>query len=228
MNEAEIQSRVLYRDGLMLVLDKPAGIACHEGPSKEKALEEDFKYLQYGLPRPPALAHRLDRDTSGCLVLGRHRKALMKLGKLFSQGKIEKKYWAVCNGIPEAKEGVINAPLLKVNTKRGWRIVIDPTGQESVTEYKVIAEKDGLCWIEASPLTGRTHQIRIHLKSIGAPIIGDPFYGKNSDDNGGEILHLHARSVSVPIYKNRDAVHVEAHPPEHMISKLKALGFAET
>ena len=101
-------ARLLYRDGLMLVIDKPAGFAVHRGPKGGASLEDYFDALRFGLPRAPALAHRLDRDTSGCLVLGRHRKALALLGKLFKQGKIGKTYWAVVEGGPDAEEGRID------------------------------------------------------------------------------------------------------------------------
>jgi len=94
----EIIARLLYRDGLMLVLDKPAGFAVHKGPKGGKSLEDYFGALRFGLPRAPALAHRLDRDTSGCLVLGRHRKALAELGRLFKSGRIAKTYWALVEG----------------------------------------------------------------------------------------------------------------------------------
>lgn len=240
MNEKEIQDLVLYRDGLLLVLNKPAGIACHQGPSGADFLEKYFDHLQYGLPGPPSLAHRLDRDTSGCLVLGRHRKALAKLGKLFSQNMIKKKYWAVCHGRPKQDSGRISAPLLKVNTKRGWRIVVDDEkGQESITDYKLLGydEKSNLSWIEASPQTGRTHQIRIHLKYIGCQIIGDPFYGSHRKDDeiieaksltpnpDGELLHLHARSIEIPISENKEPVKVECAPPQHMLKRLEMLGY---
>ncbi len=101
MTPEEMVSRLLYRDGLMLVIDKPAGFAVHSGPDKDGvSLQDHFDALRFGLPRPPALAHRLDRDTSGCLVLGRHRKALAALGKLFRNGAIDKTYWAVVEGAP--------------------------------------------------------------------------------------------------------------------------------
>src|SRR5881394_2644923 len=109
-----IQERVLHRDGLILVIDKPAGLAVHAGPSKAPNLEECFDALRYGLPRPPALAHRLDADTSGVLVLGRHPKALAKLGRLFSGHDTEKTYWAVVEGAPPAEHGVFDQKLLKV------------------------------------------------------------------------------------------------------------------
>src|SRR5216683_3844147 len=111
--------RILYRDGLVLVIDKPAGIPVHAGPGGGPHLEHWFPLLRFGLPRPPALAHRLDRDTSGCLVLGRHPKALRRLGRLFAEGKVEKIYWAVTAGVPAEPEGRIEAALSKQTRRIG-------------------------------------------------------------------------------------------------------------
>src|ERR1700687_4047975 len=107
MTPEEMLARLLYRDGLMLVIDKPAGLAVHRGPKGGESLEDYFDALRFGLARNPSLAHRLDRATSGCLVLGRHRKALALLGKLFKNGAIDKTYWAVVEGAPDAEEGEI-------------------------------------------------------------------------------------------------------------------------
>src|SRR5258707_15346109 len=107
MTPEEMVARLLYRDALMLVIDKPAGMAVHRGPKGGESLEDHFDALRFGLPRAPALAHRLDRDTSGCLVLGRHRKALAALGKMFKNGKIGKIYWAVVEGGASEDEGSI-------------------------------------------------------------------------------------------------------------------------
>ena len=131
-------SRLLYRDGLMLVIDKPAGLAVHRGPNGGESLEDHFDALRFGLPRAPALAHRLDRDTSGCLVLGRHRKALAQLGRLFKSGAIEKTYWAVVEGAPDADEGVIELPLGRLDATRGWWMKHDPEGQPAVTKWQVM------------------------------------------------------------------------------------------
>src|ERR687885_544381 len=120
MTPEEMFGRLLHRDGLMLVIDKPAGIAVHKGPKGGESLEDHFHALRFGLPRDPALAHRLDRDTSGCLVLGRHRKALEKLGLLFRQGRIAKSYWAVVDGHPGAEEGLIDLGLSTLEPGRGW------------------------------------------------------------------------------------------------------------
>jgi tRNA pseudouridine32 synthase/23S rRNA pseudouridine746 synthase len=125
MTPEEILTRLLYRDGLMLIIDKPAGYAVHRGPKGGEALEDYFGALRFGLPRAPALAHRLDRDTSGCLVLGRHRKALALLGRLFKQGKVGKTYWAVVEGGPRAEEGRIDISLAKRDESRGWWLKAD-------------------------------------------------------------------------------------------------------
>src|ERR671923_211093 len=121
MTAEEIVARLIYRDGLMLVLDKPAGFAVHRGPKGGGSLEDYFGALRFGLPRAPALAHRLDRDTSGCLVLGRHRKALATLGRLFKTGHVGKTYWAVVEGGPTESEGRIDIALARRDESRGVR-----------------------------------------------------------------------------------------------------------
>ena len=139
----EIQARVLHRDGLMLVIDKPAGLPVHRGPKGGANLEASFDALRFGLPRPPVLAHRLDKDTSGCLVLGRHRKATASLGLLFKHGKIDKTYWTVVEGGPGEDEGTIDLPLGRLNAERGWWQKPDPDGQKAVTNWKVLGRGDG-------------------------------------------------------------------------------------
>ncbi len=224
MREAELIQRLLYRDGLCLIIDKPAGLPVHAGPSGGDNLEKHLGALRFGLPHPPALAHRLDRDTSGCLVLGRHRKALSRLGKLFQSGGVEKTYWAVTSGIPVEPEGIIDGKLKKVtNRTGGWKMVIDPEGQAAVTEYRVLGTGDGLAWIECHPKTGRTHQIRVHLASIGAPLLGDPQYGDKTP--GAQALHLLSRAVAFKLYPKKPPVSAEAPVPPHMRAALKACGW---
>jgi tRNA pseudouridine32 synthase/23S rRNA pseudouridine746 synthase/23S rRNA pseudouridine1911/1915/1917 synthase len=214
--------RVLFRDSMMLVIDKPAGIPVHAGPGGGPNLEQYFGPLAFGLPRLPALAHRLDRDTSGCLILGRHRKALARLGRLFTAGRIDKVYWGVVEGAPPDSQGRIDLPLKKVNRKDGWRMFADPGGQPSVTDYSVLGERGGLTWMAFQPHTGRTHQIRVHAAAIGCPLVGDPIYGKPSP---GESLHLHARSVTIPLYPAKEPVVVIAPPPPHMLEALAQRGW---
>src|SRR5437660_9769846 len=139
----QLTDRVLYRDGLILVIDKPAGIAVHPGPGGGPDLESGFDELRFGLPHPPALAHRLDRDTSGCLVLGRHPKALRRLGALFASGRVEKVYWAVVEGRPPEAEGRIETGLKKLTRGTGWRMVVDPAGQRAITDYRVCGMAGG-------------------------------------------------------------------------------------
>ena len=166
MTPEQMVSRLLYRDGLMLVIDKPAGLAVHRGPNGGESLEDHFDALRFGLPRAPALAHRLDRDTSGCLVLGRHRKALAQLGKLFKNGAIDKTYWAVVEGAPDADEGEIALPLGRLDVTRGWWMKHDPKGQPAVTRWKVMGRSPtSPCRGEVEPAAGRSggRQVRRRL-----------------------------------------------------------------
>src|SRR5690606_36948807 len=182
---------------------------------------------RFGLPRDPALAHRLDKDTSGCLVLGRHRKALAKPGDLFKQRRIGKTYWAVVEGRPATDTGRIDMPLGKRDDTRGWWMKPDPNGQPAQTDWRVRGKADGYTWLELEPLTGRTHQLRVHCAEMGWPIVGDPVYG--TGQRGGDTpLHLHARGIVVPISNNKPPVAVEAPVPAHMQDKLAACGFVET
>ena len=229
-------ARLLYRDGLMLVIDKPAGLPVHRGPKGAAAkaagiagaLQDHFDALRFGLPRPPELAHRLDRETAGCLVLGRHRKALAALGDLFKDGKVGKTYWAVVEGGPAEDEGRIELPLAKRDDKRGWWMKVDPAGAPSVTTWKVMGRADDngkpITWLALEPLTGRTHQLRVHCAAMNWPIVGDTIYG-NAPRAGGPSLHLHAREVVVPLYKNKEPVRALAPVPLPLQDRLYACGW---
>ncbi|MCK5622380.1 MAG: RluA family pseudouridine synthase [Alphaproteobacteria bacterium] len=226
MTPDELQARVLYRDGAMLIIDKPAGIPVHAGPGGGATLEALFDALRFGLAGPPALAHRLDRDTSGCLVLGRNPKSLRRLARLFSEGRVEKTYWAVVEGAPSRPSGRIDLPLAKISTKKaGWRMVADKAaGKPAVTTYRTLGKSDGLTWLELRPKTGRTHQIRVHCAEMGCPVLGDPVYGSGGAAEAPP-LHLLSRAISLPLYAGKDPVTATAEPPEHMRAALKACGW---
>ncbi|MFQ5346282.1 MAG: RluA family pseudouridine synthase [Rhodothalassiaceae bacterium] len=223
----DLLSRILYRDGLIIILDKPAGLPVHQGPSRGPSLEDHFAQLRFGLPRLPALAHRLDADTSGCLVLGRHPKALRRLGKIFREGRAEKTYLALTRGVPEQEQGRIDAPLLKQSHPgKGWRMVVDDSGKSARTEYRVLAAREDMALLALHPRTGRTHQIRVHLADIGCPILGDPKYGGGKSDTGAR-LHLHAARIRLPLYAKRAPVDARAPLPPHFVSSLGQFGLPD-
>lgn len=223
MTPEALAERLLYRDALMLVIDKPAGLPCHAGPKGGESVDGMVGALLFGLPRAPRLAHRLDRATSGCLVLGRHRKALARLGALFAAGRIDKTYWALVVGQPAQGEGTVDAPLARRDSDpRSWWMKLDPAGMTAITEYRTLGGADGLTWLELKPRTGRTHQIRVHCAALGCPILGDSVYGAAPREAP---LNLHARAVAVPLYPSRPAIAVTAPTPPHMIAALARCGF---
>jgi tRNA pseudouridine32 synthase/23S rRNA pseudouridine746 synthase/23S rRNA pseudouridine1911/1915/1917 synthase len=218
-------ARILYRDALILIIDKPAGLPVHKGTGGGENLEQYFEALRFGLPQLPALGHRLDRETSGCLILGRQRHALQTLGKLFSDNKISKTYWAIVKGTPAQPEGRIDAPLAKQSPSgKRWHMKIADDGQPATTLYKVMGTHEGYSWLEMTPLTGRTHQLRVHCASLGCPIVGDRIYGDPAPEGFTNMLHLHARSITVPLYYKKPDIAATAPAPEHMQDILKQCG----
>jgi tRNA pseudouridine32 synthase / 23S rRNA pseudouridine746 synthase len=155
-------------------------------------------------------------------VLGRHRKALARLGLLFKQGKITKTYWAIVEGGPAEEEGLIDLPLGRLDATRGWWMKVDPLGAPSQTRWRVMGRHAGRSWLALSPLTGRTHQLRVHCAASGWPILGDAVYG--SAGAGASPLHLHARAVLIPLSANKPPIEVEAPPPSHMAEALALCG----
>lgn len=185
---------VLFIDGEAIVIDKPAGLAVHPGSKTRESLEDYLHHFRFGFQRLPLPVHRLDRDTSGCLLLARNPKAHKRFQRAFEQKKVTKTYVAVLDAVPEDAQGTIDLPLGKVSSAaEGWRMVHQPAGQPALTHWKVAAVKDGRAVIVFSPETGRTHQLRVHaLEGLGIPIAGDPVYGAGR----GPML-LHALSLKV-------------------------------
>ena len=165
--------------------------------------------------------HRLDRDTSGCLLLARNPKAHKRFALAFEEGKVDKTYLAILDGVPKAADGTVDLALAKVSTReKGWRMVGDAKGKPAFTAWRVVAEVEGRALVEFRPTTGRTHQIRVHAATgIGVPILGDPVYGRGGDRG---VTLLHAAALTMP-REGKAAIEARAPLPE----RFTALGFAE-
>ena len=229
MASIDLPARILYRDTALFVLDKPAGIAVHAGSGRDTALDRHFHTLRFGEKRDPALAHRLDKDTSGCLVLGRTGEALAKLGRIFQKGKAQKTYWAVVAGRPPQDDGVVDLPLARrSHDRRSWIMKLarpdDPAAETALTRYSLIRAGDGLSLVALFPETGRTHQLRVHCDALGCPIAGDPIYGGDKARALARQLHLHARRIVLPFHHDRPPVDVTAPVPPHIQALIRLIG----
>ena len=231
----ELQERLLYCDEQVIALNKPYGVPVQGGPGITKHLDAWLDALRFGDERP-RLVHRLDRDTSGVLLLARTPGTAAKLAALFRGRDIQKIYWAVVARRPTMPEGRVDLPLKRVGGLRGERTAVAEPGDEgaarAVTEYRTLDHAGKLAWLELWPLTGRTHQLRVHCMAIGAPILGDVKYAQ-PDQNGAfgatvaglpEALHLHARRLVLP-HPAGGILEVEADLPAHMRETFRTLGF---
>ena len=192
-----------------MVIDKPAGLAAHPGPATDESLELYLPLLGKHPAKPPVSIHRLDRDTSGCLMLALTRGALHRMALAFEAREVGKLYWAVVDGTPPAATGSIDLALAKRSSaKAGWRMEINRNGQSARTDYEVMETRGTRSLLALRPQTGRTHQLRVHLAHIGCPIVGDVVYGRASR----EPLKLHARALSFTA-SDGSAATVTAEPP---------------
>ena len=207
----------LHRDAHFVVLDKPAGLPVHPGPRGGPSVEDAFPQLSRRKDGP-WLAHRLDADTAGCLVVALRKTPLLAAQALFAAGRAEKTYWAIVRGTPPTDSGTIDTPLLRQTTPTNWRMAPDPSGQPALTHWHVLGRSPSLTWLELRPKTGRTHQIRVHCAALGTPILGDPTYGAN--EPGG--LHLLARAIHLPLDPPLNAT---ASVPPHMREALTLCGW---
>ena len=199
---------ILYRDDDILVLNKPGGIAVHKGKGTTDDLEAHFPEL--GLDQLPRLAHRLDMDTSGCLILGRHDEAMTLLGRQFSRNRVGKTYWALVHGAPPQAAGCLSQPLRKLAGPEGGRMRPVEDGPAAVTHWRLLGQGDGKSWLELRPETGRTHQLRAHCALLGCPIVGDRLYGPPGE---APPLLLHARKIALRL--RQDWIEVEAPLPNY-------------
>jgi 23S rRNA pseudouridine955/2504/2580 synthase len=230
-DEAELRRLVLYQDEQVIVLDKPHGLPVQGGPGITRHLDGMLDALRLGGDRP-RLVHRLDRDTSGVLLLARTPGVAGKLAALFRGRDVKKTYWAVVMGRPVPPEGVIDASLVRVGGAHGGRTALaerdDPDAARAITDYRTLdAAGKKLAWLELAPLTGRTHQLRVHCAELGTPILGDDKYGGEATRPEGfpAMLHLHARALSFP-HPAGGTLSVAAELPPHMRETFRMLGFA--
>jgi len=224
----DLVDRILYRDADMLVLDKPSGLAVHRGPKGGQTLDDFLADLQFDGPILPQLAHRLDRETTGCLVLGRNQGSLRRLGHAFAGGKVTKTYLTLACGLPGAETGEIDLPLARrTHDKRSWWMKVDPAGQPSLTRYRRLGTRDTLSWLALQPVTGRTHQLRVHCAAMGWPLAGDRIYGGDRAMAASPSLLLHAWRISLPRYRQEPLI-VTAPLPRTVQTFVAALGFDQT
>lgn len=226
---ADLRARVLYRDEAVLVLNKPPGLAVQGGTGLERHIDAMLGGLQFGAAERPKLVHRLDKDTSGVLVLARSTRAAAKLAEAFRHKTARKIYWALVVGVPKLKRGRIDLALAKMTGQAGERMMADEDeGKRAVTYYTVVDTAGRrAAWLALAPVTGRTHQLRAHCEVLQTPIVGDAKYGGAAAFLTGSVsrkLHLHARSLRIP-HPDGGMLAITAPLPEHMRQSWSLLGF---
>jgi 23S rRNA pseudouridine955/2504/2580 synthase len=225
----DLEAMILYRDDAVIVLNKPAGLASQGGKGIAVHLDGMLDALRFGGTERPKLVHRLDRDTSGVLLLARGVKQASKLSAAFRGRDVEKTYWALLWGVPPVLEGRIDLPLARIDGEGSSRSAPaergDAEASRAVTEYRILdyAGKK-FAWAEMNPLTGRMHQLRVHALALGTPILGDAAYGAAFADGFAPQLHLHARKLRIP-HPDGGSLTVEAPLPRHMRDSFAHLGF---
>ena len=241
-----LRDAVLYRDDELIVLNKPAGLAVQGGSGQARHLGSLLPALRFGAAQDPRLVHRLDRDTSGALVLARTPRAASQLTRLFRTRDVEKIYFAVVAGRPDPASGTIRSGLVKAGGKAEKMQLLSPDevpdragARNAVTDYRVVEQAGNrAAWVALRPLTGRTHQLRAHMAAIGCPIAGDGKYGGRGQENRGEgwgaglghdlsrKLHLHAARLGFPHPVTGRRLTVSAPLPEHMARTFGMMGWS--
>jgi 23S rRNA pseudouridine955/2504/2580 synthase len=228
---AMLEAAILHRDDQVIVLDKPSGLAVQGGTRSERHLDGLLDALRFGYAKRPRLVHRLDKDTSGVLVIARTAAAASFLTRAFRDKGTRKIYWALTVGRPKPTQGRISLALAKQGGPGGERVRADPDeGKNAVTYYRVIdSAGEHASWLALLPITGRTHQLRVHCAAIGTPILGDPKYGGAAAQLAGvpntRQLHLHARELTIP-HPQGGILRVVAPLPPHMRQSWEFFGFS--
>jgi 23S rRNA pseudouridine955/2504/2580 synthase len=225
-----MQRAVLYKDANVIILNKPFGLAVQGGTGITKSVDDLLGTLMFDGKERPKLVHRLDKDTTGVLVLARSAKAAKLLMHGFSDKEIEKTYLALVIGQPLPLKGVVDKPLAKcVQGEGGFELMaVDEAGKRAITEYQVVELLAGkFSVVQLSPLTGRTHQLRVHMADIGCPIVGDGKYGGRLTESAMDVenkLHLHAQRIQIPAMLGAKKIDVTAPLPKHMQRSFDSLG----
>ena len=229
-DKEEIQNSVLHIDDEIIVINKPQGLAVQGGSGTTRHVDGMLDALRFGYSDRPKLVHRLDKDTSGVLVIARTVETARRLTQQFRTKDVRKLYWALVVGVPEPEDGLIDLRLIKAPGRSGERMIVDEVnGKRSQTRYKVLdtAGKQA-SWLALEPLTGRTHQLRVHLSdALSTPIVGDGKYGASEafiEGGIGRNLHLHARRISIP-RENGKEIGISAPIPDHIKDSFDYLGF---
>ena len=225
----DLSRRILFEDAEALVIDKPAGLPLDAPRAGGESIDDHLESLKLGFQRPPLPVHRLDRDTSGCLLLARNTRAHKRFSAAFEARQVDKVYFGVLAGDAPGDEGTIALNLSKISSiKDGWRMIAAKKGKDAVTHWRVIERRQAgngapLTLIEFRPETGRTHQIRVHaLTGLGHALLGDPVYGEGRPSHGAKRTMLHAATLTVT---RGDKPPIVAHAP--MPADFAVLGFAE-
>ena len=219
---------MIHRDASAIVLNKLPGLATQGGTKTEQHVDGLLDALKFDGPTRPKLVHRLDKDTSGALLIARTPRAAAYFAKSFSNRSARKTYWALIVGVPDIQQGEIDLPLAKQPGSGGEKMHVHDDGLPSKTRYRVIERAgNSAAWVELQPLTGRTHQLRVHMAAIGHPIVGDGKYGGKSAFLTGTIsrkMHLHSRRLRID-HPDGGAIDISAEVPDHFAASLDALGF---
>ena len=228
-----IRESVLHMDDNLIVINKPPGLAVQGGTGITRSVDGMLDALRFEAPERPRLVHRLDKDTSGVLVLARGASQAAKLTSVFRSKTARKVYWTIVVGVPEPKDGKIDLALAKMPGAKGERVVPEPDGgKRAVTYYRTVEKASRkAAWLVMEPETGRTHQLRVHALALETPIMGDGKYGGAEAFLKGpglsRKLHLHARAIRIPD-PSGGVLEIIAPLPEHMMATWEFLGFDET